>query len=385
MKSLLKQSSIAAIIMLLVGTTYGFAFSQEKYNIPDHSKWMSNLRDDVPVRLVSIPGAHDAASGTINVAGTSCQNMNINDLFDAGCRYFDFRTGFTNGFILRMYHGIMDLSRTFSGVMNDLYKKLKENPTEFIIVEIAIEHETLRHDRAMSHLRSYFRHSFEEEHDVHNYWDNKKDFENAESRWMYLQPDVTVGEARGHMLLLFNVKYDDLDLMRGPYIPGRGDGPGNICYIQGYDKEGKRFDAPVHAQNNYHYSTFEDHPELKYEDYAKPQCEKFTEYLQQNQNTPVWGMNFLSAYIDVAPNQYDVAKEVNYRFARLVNSNPQFYLGIVLMDYFACPFYKSISATTTNGDLVVEAVINNNRRFWDYNKIYGSGKDRREPFEMKQN
>ena len=144
-------------------------------------------------------------------------------------------------------------------------------------------------------------------------------------------------------------------------------------------------DAPVHAQNNYHFDTFEDHPELKYKDYAEPQCEKFTEYLQQNQNAPVWGMNFLSAYIDVLPNQYDVAKEVNHRFARFVNSNPQLYLGIVLMDYFACPFYKSTSATTTNGDLVVEAVINNNRRFWDYNKIYGSGKDRREPFEMKQN
>lgn len=374
-------------VVLLLGSTPCYSFDQDKYNIPEHTDWMSNLRDDVPVRLVSIPGAHDAASGSSNVAGTSCQNMNIKDLFDAGVRFFDLRTGFTNGVELRMYHGFVDLARTFEGVMDDLYKKMEDYPEEFLIVEITIENDTKRKGDAADHLRSYFRHSYDEEgvKCVHEYWDTEDEYDKAKSKWMYLTPNVTVKEARGHILLMFNNIYDELERMAGPYIPTREDGPGALCKMEGYYEGKRKFTTTFHSQNNYHDELFDLHVDEKFYKYAKPECELFTEYINQNPDSVTWCMNFLSAYIDLIPNQYDVAGPVNGLFAQFVNQHPELYLGIVLMDYAAVPIYKNMTSTAVNGDVALEAVINNNRRFWDERKLVEKGRNRREPYEMHSN
>lgn len=384
MNKIFKLTTVAAVVTLLFGSTTCFAFDQTKYHIPEHKNWMKYLRDDTPARLVSIPGAHDAASGRINVAGTSCQNMNIKDLFDAGVRYFDFRVGFTGGIRLRMYHGPIDLSRTFKGVMNDLYEKLKDNDTEFVIVEVTIESATKQQENAKHHLRSYFRHSYREEGTEcrgTEYWQKESEYNAAKKMWMYFDPYATVGQLRGKVVLLFNDKYDDDLKMAGPYIPGRGDGPGNIKYIE-YYKDGKLINIPLHAQNDYHEDSFDKDVTEKFYKYVKPECEMFTQYVKDNPQTPVWGMNFLSAYIDLIPNQYDIGGPVNTLFAQYVNEHPELYLGIVMMDYCGVPFYKSITSTTVNGDIALEAIINNNRRYWDMNKLKLEGRDRREPFEM---
>lgn len=384
MKAFLHLLSLLVLLVFQFGTFPCWSFDQKKYKIPNHADWMSNLRDDTPVRLVSIPGAHDAATGTVNLAGTSCQNMNINDLFDAGVRYFDFRVGFTAGTELRMYHGPIDVSRTFKGVMNDLYKKLEDHPKEFVIVEVTIESATNQKSNAADHLTNYFRHDYDKpEEDVsYTYWDSKANYEAAKSKWLYFRPELTVEEVRGHMILLFNDKYCNEENMQGPFIPGRGDGPGCIRYIDGYNSSKElMFHTPLHCQNNYHSDPFEKNVMLKFYDYVQPEIEQFTQVVQQNPDSVIFCMNFLSGYIDKIPNQYVMAGPVNALFAQYVNQHPECYLGIVMMDYCGTPIYRNMTSDTVNGDIALEAIINNNRRFWNYEQK----KDRREPIEMQSN
>lgn len=372
----------AFMSMLLVATTESNA---KNYVVPNHADWMSNLYDSIPIRKVSIPGAHDAATGTVNLAGTSCQNLNVNELFDAGVRYFDFRTGFTSGIEMRMYHGFVDVSRTFIGVMNDLYNKLEEHQDEFVIVEVTIESDTKQKDNCKDHLKSYFRPQCKDSsRDVcRTYWKKESDYNRAKSKWMYFRPDLTVGDARGRVILLFNDEYDKPELMAGPYIPGRGDGPGSIAYIKCVNPT---VDVTVHSQNDYHEDVFDNDVTLKFYNYVRPEIEQFTQIVEEHPDSMIWCMNFLSAYIHLIPNQWEIAGPVNALFAQYVNQHPQCYLGIVLMDYCGCPIWKNMASDTVNGDIALEAVINNNRRYWDEKKIYGDGKkDRREPFEMNSN
>ena len=65
------------------------AFSASVFAGP--TDWMSRLDDNQPVRSVSIPGAHDAATSGVSISSAKCQSKSIADLFDSGVRAFDLR------------------------------------------------------------------------------------------------------------------------------------------------------------------------------------------------------------------------------------------------------------------------------------------------------
>lgn len=102
----------------------------------DRSSWMQHLDDARTVASLSIPGAHDAATGEglHMIAGFGkTQELPLVALWDCGVRAFDLRPA-VNGEELNIYHGPIRTKISFGKALEILCDKLTEHPTEFAIV-----------------------------------------------------------------------------------------------------------------------------------------------------------------------------------------------------------------------------------------------------------
>ncbi len=98
--------------------------------------WMSRLCDSCTVASLSIPGAHDAATGEglHMVAGLGkTQGLALSRLWDCGVRAFDLRPAVKGG-ELHIYHGPVRTNVAFNEALDIICHKLAEHPTEFAIV-----------------------------------------------------------------------------------------------------------------------------------------------------------------------------------------------------------------------------------------------------------
>lgn len=96
--------------------------------------WMAELPDNLKVRQMSIPGAHDAATKGLSSYG-ACQSKTIADLWEEGVRAFDLRPK-KNGTI---YHGIYSTGVKLTDALNTLKEKLETDAEDFAIVFIKDE------------------------------------------------------------------------------------------------------------------------------------------------------------------------------------------------------------------------------------------------------
>lgn len=109
------------------------------------ANWMADLPDRMFVAHVSIPGAHDFAtgeenwvttglSGTANGAATSTtQAVTMREQMDRGIRGIDFRPGMYDG-VLYCNHGLAQTKKTLQEAVADMVAFLKEHPKEFFVV-----------------------------------------------------------------------------------------------------------------------------------------------------------------------------------------------------------------------------------------------------------
>lgn len=98
--------------------------------------WMQHLDDACTIASLSIPGAHDAATGegVHMVAGFGkTQELSLAALWDCGVRAFDLRPA-VKGEELHIYHGPVRTKISFGKALEILCDKLTEHPTEFTIV-----------------------------------------------------------------------------------------------------------------------------------------------------------------------------------------------------------------------------------------------------------
>ncbi|MBR4782373.1 MAG: hypothetical protein IK023_00600 [Bacteroidaceae bacterium] len=107
----------------------------------DNSAWMSRVDDNAYVSQLSIPGAHDAATGhgTDLDAFARTQDLTLTELWNLGVRAFDFRPA-VDGTELRIYHGTVKTNLTLSNALTTLCNLLDSHPSELAIV--VIRHET---------------------------------------------------------------------------------------------------------------------------------------------------------------------------------------------------------------------------------------------------
>ncbi len=103
---------------------------------------MSKLNSNKKLRDVVIPGAHNSASSTISkwslFSGVAvCQNLTVHEQLNAGVRYLDIRVcGHKNDIVT--CHGIVKGGK-LAGIVEEVNAFLRDNPNEFVIVEIKNE------------------------------------------------------------------------------------------------------------------------------------------------------------------------------------------------------------------------------------------------------
>ena len=209
-----------------------------KAQVSNYGSWMSQLDDNAFVCQLSIPGAHDACSSKFSgwsaigaaVAGKT-QSKSVEDMLPLGVRLFDLRPNNK----LNIYHGILQTSFTFSGIMGQLKNYVKNNPTEFCIVLI--------------------RHESEGDSGNDSFAENMESALASFSDYLVpFRPNLTVGEARGKILFLSRNDYN------GPIYGGKITGwrdnqsdINNMLSAQCYGAE--TWKCPLWAQGYYEYSS----------------------------------------------------------------------------------------------------------------------------------
>lgn len=110
----------------------------------EYKSWQSHLCDSILLSSLSIPGAHDAATGEglCFVAGFGkTQSLTLSELWDSGVRAFDLRPAVSDG-ALKICHGPIKVRISFDDALEVICSKLKQNPTEFAIVLLREESES---------------------------------------------------------------------------------------------------------------------------------------------------------------------------------------------------------------------------------------------------
>jgi len=132
----MKRLSYTFLLFIFFATPKGFA-----------ENWMSRLPDETYVAVVSIPGAHDAATGsgwekgyeTLGDSFARTQELNLAELWSVGVRAFDLRPCTRDGY-LNINHGIVPTGVHFDKALCLLRDSLRANPSEFVVIHLL--HET---------------------------------------------------------------------------------------------------------------------------------------------------------------------------------------------------------------------------------------------------
>ncbi len=208
-----------------------------KAQITDYQNWMSQLDDDAFVCQLSIPGAHDACTSSFTgwsaigatVAG-KVQTKSVQEMLPLGVRLFDLRPNNQ----LNIYHGILQTSSTFNGVMGQLRDYVTSHPTEFCIVLI-------RHESEGDSGNDNFAEKMQQ---------SLASFSNC---LVPFRPNLTVGEARGKILFLSRDAYNGP--IYGGMVTNWRDNQSVIDNMLGAQCYGaETWKCPLWAQGYYEYS-----------------------------------------------------------------------------------------------------------------------------------
>lgn len=125
------------IFLLLGGAVLLFSMNA---NAQSNSNWMSGLNGNLYISQLSIPGAHDAATGE-GFSGTSaigalvsgkCQSVGLAAQWDAGVRCFDLRPTDANNCPIN--HGSLQTKINLTNALNTITGRLQTYPNEFAII-----------------------------------------------------------------------------------------------------------------------------------------------------------------------------------------------------------------------------------------------------------
>lgn len=237
----------------------------------DRSNWMQGLDDACTVASLSIPGAHDAATGEglHMVAGFGkTQELSLAALWDCGVRAFDLRPA-VKGEELHVYHGHVRTKVSFGKALEILCDKLTEHPTEFAIVLLREEGDSENSaERAL--------------------WPSAvgKAIGSIGDKAAIFSPAMKVGDVRGKIIFLSRNAYTGCN--RGAIIEGWSHSPqgtANAVMTSLTDNATARL-----QMQDYYAPTDKEKQKAKEE--AVLQC------LQRAASAPanVWTINFLSGY-----------------------------------------------------------------------------------------
>lgn len=126
------------------------------------------------------------------------QQLSLAEQWDAGIRAFDLRPRAVNG-VLKIYHGITETKLTMEDALDDLVEKIQLYPTEGAIIIMQNEGNSSGWDLLMKDL-------------LKAYVDN--------GLLIDYRSDLTMGDLRGHVVVLSRSEYDEEGKPYGGYIEG---------------------------------------------------------------------------------------------------------------------------------------------------------------------
>lgn len=294
------------------------------------AQWQAALPDEMPVCCVSLPGAHDAATGSIDIPLVKdyarTQVLSIQQQWDYGVRVFDLRPAVVADTLL-ICHGSIKTRTGFKEALYTIVSALDATPTEFAIILIRHEIESDNNNGEWGGIMADCINSLPCSKVV-------RDF----------TPEMSVGQMRGRILFLF--REDIADTTVGARIYG----------WTSSREINKQKSARIGSGS------------LWVQDYYDPQGEKdkigaVKELLRgfsDSKNGFTWCINHTSAYLPAifgAPDYGANAQNINAKIAGFIRSSIHGSTGIVMMDFAGASSYSSYEV---GGDILLQAVIENN-------------------------
>lgn len=162
----IRKFLLSLIIILIIGSFssiasahYDTAYWHEMKQASTNMEWMSQLRGNVTLAELAIPGTHDSMayrSDLMFIDNTRTQTMDLEQQLNSGIRYIDIRAKYTdNGFPL--HHGIVYLGYDFEDVLNTIKKFLNNHPQEAIIMRFKQENSSASDLQMKKVFDSYYR------------------------------------------------------------------------------------------------------------------------------------------------------------------------------------------------------------------------------------
>lgn len=93
---------------------------------------MKQLKDDVKIRDIIMPGTHNSGSRKMILPMANCQNMTLREQFEKGVRYFDIRLDTSRGRVVFSHSIIM--GKPIEDDLREFGKALVANPSEFSVI-----------------------------------------------------------------------------------------------------------------------------------------------------------------------------------------------------------------------------------------------------------
>lgn len=315
--------------------------------------WMARLPDDALVAEVSIPGAHDAATGSgwaglnsvIGNQFAKTQDLDMQALWDVGVRAFDLRPAVYKHH-MNLNHGMVPTHLHFEDVLLMMHKWLRANPSEFIIIHLLHAGDGDKVKGAYeTRLLEVLKH------------------EELHSCFADFRPDLRVGDLRGKMLILSRNQYQGTPV-GGVFRNWTGSPDwhrqtlGRIVGARG--KESKAYMQDFS-------STYADGA-LDWKVAAIRRMLDFsTTHHAKSADDVVWVLNFASAYSKVMKLfGRDISRSNGYRhnashthaaFLDYLHTHPSGPTGIVLMDFAGV---DSSHGYEVKGRQLVRAIIDSN-------------------------
>ena len=310
--------------------------------------WMSRLPDDTYVAVVSIPGAHDAATGSGWASGNEglgesfaqTQDLSLSEQWSVGVRAFDLRPCVKDDY-LNINHGIVATSVRFDDALYLLRDSLIANPSEFVIIHL--QHETDGDDNNSNYNKMLL--EILKREDLKDYFvDFKK--------------DLTVSDMRGKILILSRNEYASTPI-------------GGFFKSWGFSTEWKnlkKINGPKGQEGTYlqqdYYNPVDDIDAkvtafLGLLDYAISHETKSKAYIR-------WVFNCASGYtktlfgFPTSDGYRDNATHTNTALIERLAKEPIGPTGVVMMDYVGTDKSGNYEV---NGLQAVQAIIENNFKY----------------------
>ena len=311
--------------------------------------WMSRLPDSTYVAVVSIPGAHDAATGSGWASGSEqigqmfgqTQDLSLSEQWSVGVRAFDLRPCVKDDY-LNINHGIVATSVRFDDALCLIRDSIAANPSEFAIIHL--QHETDGDDNNSSYNKMLL--EVLKREDIKEYL-------------MDFKSDLLVSEMRGKILILSRNEYASTPI--GGFFRDWSFGT--------EWKTSKKIAGPKSKTGSYFQQDF-----YNTVDAIETKVRVFTELLDYGVTRKTtkraeirWIFNFASGYSKLGlfnyPSSDGYRDNATYTHAALLeylNNSPGGPTGVIMMDYVGTD--KS-DKYEVNGLQAVRAIIENNFKY----------------------